>query len=351
MRYFLLIIISVWFLGCKQNTTKVTEEEKVFKVDFEFYNVDASIRAIDVVNKKTMWFGGSNNMYGYTEDGGMTWHIDSVEFQGRNLEFRGIEVTNNAVYLSAVGSPGVVFMSEDKGQNWELVYEEGHENTFYNSLGFWDVQEGLAVGDPTDGCLSVILTADAGRNWKKVSCDKLPSTQIGEAGFAASNTNLAMYDNHVWLVSGGTAARVFHSADKGATWEVFDSPIIAGDQMTGIFSVDFYNDKEGIIVGGDWNKQSQQAQSMALTKDGGETWQLVETEMAPAFRSCVQYIPHTEGQELFAVGSLGIVYSQDGGNTWETISEEGFYTIRLANDSKTAWLAGKNRIAKMIFDQ
>ena len=43
----------------------------------------------------------------------------------------------------------------------------------------------------------------------------LPETVKGEAAFAASNSNISVYKNHAWIVTGGQRARVFHSPDKG----------------------------------------------------------------------------------------------------------------------------------------
>ena len=49
-----------------------------------------------------------------------------------------------------------------------------------------------------------------------------------------------------------------------------------------------------------------------------------------------------------AVGFNGIDYSNDGGYSWNTISDEGFFTIRFINDS-TAYAAGSGRISKLHF--
>jgi hypothetical protein len=62
----------------------------------------------------------------------------------------------------------------------------------------------------------------------------------------------------------------------------------------------------------------------------------------------VQYIPNRKGRELVAVGFKGIDYSNDTGETWKHLSDEGFYTIRFLNDS-IAYAAGAGRISKLIF--
>jgi hypothetical protein len=71
------------------------------------------------------------------------------------------------------------------------------------------------------------------------------------------------------VVSGGTQSRVFYSKDKGKTWQVFDTPIVQGEAMTGIFTADFYNEKIGIIAGGNYEKPEQNFQNKAMTFDAG----------------------------------------------------------------------------------
>jgi photosystem II stability/assembly factor-like uncharacterized protein len=138
-----------------------------------------------------------------------------------------------------------------------------------------------------------------------------------------------------------------HSADLGQTWEIFDTPIRKGGAMTGIFSVDFYDEKQGVVFGGDWENKDQNTLNKAHTKDGGQTWQLLSDGQGPGYRSCVQYVPGSGGLELIAVGIPGISYSADGGASWRLLSGDTYFTIRFAPSGRLAWLAGKHKIAKM----
>ena len=63
---------------------------------------------------------------------------------------------------------------------------------------------------------------------KKVSCQQIPKVVEGEAAFAASNTNIKVLGNTVWIVSGGVKSRIFKSIDLGVTWNVYETPIIQG---------------------------------------------------------------------------------------------------------------------------
>ena len=247
-----LVFISLIGLSCKNETGKELTIKEII-----VYPVNSNARALEVVNDTTVWFAGSGGIYGYTENNGNTWNIDSIKTGNITPHFRSIAVTNKAVFLLSIASPALLYKSTDKGKTWEIVFRDNDSSAFYDAMAFWNDKEGIAMGDPIENSLSVIITRDGGNSWQKIPNRKLLKTYKGEAAFAASNSNIALHGNNVWIVTGGKRARVFHSPDRGQSWEVFDTPIIQGGQMTGIYSVDFYDDKTGIIFGGDWNKKEQ----------------------------------------------------------------------------------------------
>jgi photosystem II stability/assembly factor-like uncharacterized protein len=215
-------------------------------------------------------------------------------------------------------------------------------------MQFWNDNEGIAIGDPIDNCLSIIITRDGGETWTKTSCDKLPKVFYGEAAFAASNTNIIIKENSTWIVSGGKRSRVFYSPDKGISWSVYETPIVQGEAMTGIFTADFYNDKIGFIAGGNYEKPNQNFQNKALTTDGGKTWKLVGENQGFGYASCVQFVPNSNGEQLVSVGTSGLFYSKDKGTTWQQLSSDSsLYTIRFV-DNVTAISAGKDKIVKIV---
>jgi photosystem II stability/assembly factor-like uncharacterized protein len=248
--------------------------------------------------------------------------------------------------IMSVASPALLFRTVDGGKSWDLVYTETDENAFYDAMAFWDDQEGIAMGDPTDDCLSIIITRDGGKSWNKVSCDDLPDAAEGEAAFAASNTNIAISGDHAWIASGGTRSRIWHSADRGISWEVFETPMKQGGTMTGMFTVDFYDEQRGITFGGDWENKPNATGNKAVTSDGGKTWTLLTDGSGPGYRSCVQYMPGKDGHEIIAVGIPGVIFSPDGGEHWQLVSDEDFYTVRLY-DQNLAWLAGNGKLGKL----
>ncbi|MNE34808.1 hypothetical protein D3C80_1285440 [compost metagenome] len=125
--------------------------------------------------------------------------------------------------------------------------------------------------------------------------------------------------------------------------------------MTGIFSMAMYNEKLGIIAGGNYYDKPKTDNTVAISDDGGKSWKNKfdkhgeEIKDLP-FVSCVQFLPESKGKKLVAACLPGIYYSDNYGRTWIKISEESFYTFRFSPTGKTAWFAGaKGKIGRMDF--
>lgn len=339
--------LTILLFSCKPESEKL---RPVVSLSIETVFEDTlSIRAIEVWNDTTLWFGSDQGIIGVLT--GQKPKLAKLTYNDTLLAVRSIARTAQSVFLLNAGSPAVLYKSFFNGDEVEFmteVYTETHPAAFYDSMTFSDELNGVAMGDPTDGCMSVLITTNGGLSWKKIPCSQLPPALSGEAGFAASNSSVDVVGNHIWLATGGGAARVFHSPDFGKSWEVFNTPVISGKPMQGIFSLDFYDENKGIIFGGDWNDKSYNQKNKAITGDGGKTWQLVVGGSNPGYRSCVQFFPDSDGNEIIAVGTEGIDYSSDGGYTWKKLSAEPYYTLRFVG-TDLAYAAGKGRISKIFF--
>jgi len=339
-RILALLAIIVFMSSCE----KEYQPRIIDSISIKEFKIDSiSIRTIVALDQDRVLFAGSNGNYGAVINEIIT--KDKLRYQDSIYpSFRSLASNGTDHFMLSISNPGLLYKMSD---NPEIVYKETHEKVFYDSMKFFDEQNGIAMGDPTEDCLSVILTNDGGNTWTKVSCDNMPKTIEGEAAFAASNTNIKVLGKTAWIVTGGAKARVFKSIDLGQTWEAFETPFIQGDGPQGIYSVDFSDENNGIIFGGDYSKPKENKQNKAITKDGGKTWQLVADGQAPNYKSCVQYVPGTDGKEVFAVGFTGVSYSNDGGITWSEVSKDGYYTIEFV-DRNTAWLSGSQKIGKLI---
>ena len=342
-RISLLISAFLLIVSCSKEYTPRNLEN----IDIQEFKMDStSIRAIKVLNSSTIYYAGSKGDLGFTDDNGNTWSTENIIYQDSIIpHFRSLAKNGDNLFVLSIANPALLYRVSKN--ETELVYTEKHEKVFYDAIQFFDDGlHGIAVGDPTSNCASIIVTFDGGKSWRKISCNNLPRFEEGEAFFAASNTNIKTLGSTVWIASGGTKARVLKSDDFGKTWEIYNTPIIQGNGPQGIYSIDFADKNNGIIIGGDYSKPLKNKANKAITKDGGKTWTLVADNQNPNYKSCVQYVPNTNGKEVFAVGKTGISFSNDGGNTWKEVSKESYYAIQFV-DENTAWLSGNEKIGKI----
>lgn len=348
---FLILLVLNIFICCKtvdfavKNGSNVEFKSVVIDTLFED---KISIRAI-LIDANKIWFAADKGRFGFFNLDDNQKFESIIIKDSLKLEFRSNAKTKKHIFILNVGNPALLYQISKDGKETKLVYQENQEKVFFDSMQFWNNNEGIAMGDPVTDCLNIIITRDGGNSWHKVPTAKLPKVIVGEAAFAASNTNIIIKGNNSWIVSGGKKSRVFYSPDKGNTWTVYDAPIVQGKSMTGIFTADFYDAQTGFIAGGDYERRNQNFSNKASTKDGGKTWKLLAENQAFGYTSCVQYVPESSGRGLVTVGFSGLYYSSDGGNSWKQLAtDSSLNTIRFI-DKKTAIAAGQNKMIRISF--
>ena len=139
----------------------------------------------------------------------------------------------------------------------------------------------------------IVRTGDGGRTWTRIPPETLPPALPNEGAFAGSGTNVTVLaPNSVWIGTGAsTRSRVLRSSDGGATWTIADTPI-ATSASAGIFSIAFRDPLHGVVVGGDYRKESEAMNNAATTSDGGMTWTVGKG--LSGFRSVVAYVPGSQ---------------------------------------------------------
>ncbi|PRP66406.1 sialidase family protein [Nonlabens agnitus] len=346
MRKIFLFLLPGLLLSCKNDSTSNYQSPKDVSIQLEPLSTDTlSVRALDVKDG-TFWFAGNRSTYGSFHDTLGSIQKGRVVYNGNDqLEFRSIAVTADYTFILTAGNPALIYRISHQNDSLALVYEESGEKVFYDSMKFWNDMDGIAMGDPQEDCFTVLTTTDGGDTWSKITCDKLPTIVEGEAAYAASNSNIALQGEHIWIATGGQAARVLYSPDHGKSWEVQETPMTSGGEMTGIYALDFYDENLGVMIGGDWNAKDNKIANKAITRDGGKTWKLIADGNGPGYCSDIAFVPQTGGNELIAVGSPGIWWSGNQGQDWKQLSTTGFYTIAMTNDQK-GLLAGNNQISR-----
>ena len=291
-----------------------------------------SLRGASAVSKNIAWASGTHGTYLRTIDAGRTWTPAQVP-DAATLDFRAVVAfsADEAFLMSAgPGDQSRIYHTTDAGQHWQLQFTNKNPKGFFDSMVFWDRTHGIVLGDPIpdeSGQLKfeLLITTD-GQTWTPLPPSQLPPALEGEGAFAASNTCLAILSNpvilsgetryakrnacrsrtipcsstspkasqgflttdavtttqeketaldpNIWFATGGRAARVFHSPDRGQTWQVSDTPILHGSDSAGIFSVAFSDPTHGVIAGGDYKHPDQDGPNLAFTNDAGKTWTL-----------------------------------------------------------------------------
>lgn len=337
--YFLLI------LGFAFSCSDVENGKPFSSVAIEtIYEDSVSIRAITVMGN-SLAFAANKGVFGTVDLSSGKIRSNIEKYHTSIPEFRAVAHNATDFFMLSIGSPALLYKTGEDDK-MDLVYMEEGEGVFYDAMTFWNNREGIAVGDTVDGCLSVIITRDGGHHWRKLSCDELPAGMEGEGAFAASDTNIEIVREKTWIAT--TSGRIYFSPDKGKSWEIQETPILSDKPTQGIYSIDFYNENDGIAIGGDYTSPENKTGNKAITKDGGKTWNLIANGQEPDYKSCIQYVPNSNGKAIVALGFTGISYSSDMGNSWKSLSDESFFTLRFLNDS-VAYAAGKGRIAKLTF--
>lgn len=338
----LLLLFAGFFHACSPGKNDIPspywEQQKLGR--------SASIRGLSAVDEQNAWLSGSQNTIARTTDGGRTWRL--LPSPGPDtLDFRDIEAFDSlrAVVMSAgPGSLSRVYRTGDGGRSWQLMLQNPDSAGFFNGIAFWNEQNGLLTGDPVDGSLVIMRTGDGGRSWQRVPAASIPPVDPMEYGFAASGSHITTAaDSLAWIGTGGRTARVFRSTDRGRSWSVTSTPMISGDSSTGIFSIAFLNDQQGVAVGGDYARPTQIRDNIMSSSDGGRSWRLVEGHQV-AYRSCVRKI---EGRFL-ACGPSGSDISYDLGRTWRRIDTTAYHVIAVGDSREAVWTAGPEGIVAKI---
>ena len=311
--------------------------------------VDVELRGLSVVSARVVWASGQRGTVVHTTDGGEHWTRDTIP-GASTLDLRAIAATSATVaHALSIADSSRIYRTTDGGKSWSLRWSATRKGTFLDALRFWDARNGIAMSDPVDGKFLLLTTSDGGETWKEIPAERIPAALPGEGGFAASGTCLAVYGtSHVWIVTGGArAARIYHSADRGRSWSVHDTPLRAGVASAGAFSVAFRDARNGVIAGGDYEKPTLRGRNLAVTSDGGVTWTPIDSAATPAgYRSAVAFVPGTRANTIVATGLTGTDVSVDGGRTWRGVDSTAYNSVAFASPS-AGWAVGpKGRISQ-----
>ena len=142
-----------------------------------------------------------------------------------------------------------IWKTNDGGSSWvkKTTTQFNGSGGFCDFYHAFDENEGVAVGDPTEGYYEIQRTTDGGDTWTRVDESLIPPPFLANGGCKMFTS--AVGDN-VWFASfkpSGSVTwsmRCYRSTDRGQNWTV--SPTIIDD--FGNFKMDFSTAQKGVIV-------------------------------------------------------------------------------------------------------
>jgi photosystem II stability/assembly factor-like uncharacterized protein len=329
-------LIAAFLCGLGSVTASGQWQQQAVKTDADF-------RGLCAVSSDVAWVSGTKGTFARTTDGGKTWAVGTVP-DADKLDFRDVEAfgADTAYLLSAgPGEDSRIYKTTNGGKTWTLQFKNSEPKAFFDAIAFWDEKHGIALSDPVDGTFLLVTTADGGKTWAPLPEASRPAALPKEGCFAASGTCLVTRgESDVWFCTGGAkAARVFRSNDRGKTWAVSETPLLAGVESGGVFSIAFRDQTHGVIVGGDYRKPDATAGTGAITADGGKTWEAIAKPLP--FRSGVARAK----DRWVAVGTSGSDVSADG-VTWKPLDREKYNAVAFTATGD-GWAVGpKGRVAR-----
>ena len=338
-----LIIGCLFSLTILPSSNAVSQPYSLLPCEVE---VKSSFRGLSVVDDSIVWVSGSNGWMGRSTNGARSFAFKQVPGYEK-FDFRSLfAFDSQRAIIANAGSPAHILQTTDGGQTWNSVYQNDHPDAFFDGIDFWNEREGMIYGDPIGGRMLLLITKDGGNTWNVLPESKRPLLKDGEASFAASGTGIRCYNKSTVIIStGGKTSRLLIS-NNAASWKILTPAIIQGESSTGIFSVAFRDKKNGIVVGGDFQKDSLRLNHVLFTKDAGKTWTQPITPTR-GYRECVEYISK---EVLIATGPTGTDISLNEGKDWQSLSDEkGFHVVRKSRKGKLVVVAGGGKISRLKY--
>jgi photosystem II stability/assembly factor-like uncharacterized protein len=309
---------------------------------------DANLRGVNVrrtgKDNYVAWVSGTRGAIRRSLDRGKSWkeiRVDGAD----DLDFRDIEAFGeDTAYLmsSGDGEKSRIYKTSDGGKSWRLQYSDKRAGFFLDSLACGSKDHCFALSDPVDGKFLVLVTGD-GEHWSELPGGRMPVALATESAFAASGTSIVLCDSNILFGTGGPAARVFRSADRGRSWTAVETPLAHGNSSSGIFSI-ACSGRSVVAVGGDYKDPSGAGRVAIYSTDLGESWHLAAGQTG-GYRSGAAFF---SGTEVVAVGTNGSDVSHDGGVHWTHLGSS-LNLNAVSFSAGDGWAVGpKGAIARFV---
>ncbi len=304
----------------------------------------AGLIAVSAVNEQVVWVSGTRGTVLRTLDGGDTWSIRPVP-GGEQLQFRDIHaVSADTAWVLSIGNgaDSRIYRTTNGGSSWDLQFSNPDTLAFYDCMAFFDRRQGFAISDAPDALLRILRTDNGGASWALIPREGQPAALKDEGAFAASGGCAVSWgERHGWIAAGTPGSRVFRTTDAGRTWTVHNTPLYQGPGG-GMAAVAFRDSLHGIAVASrNGVALDTTSAAVALTRDGGVTWQLLPNRPPAGSLYGVTWFPGIAPTAAIASSLGGLMLTRDEGTTWTLVSPVYRYWA-VGTAGRYAWGVGVN---------
>ncbi|MDX1909654.1 MAG: T9SS type A sorting domain-containing protein [Bacteroidia bacterium] len=282
----IFLFVSIWLMA----TSVLAQPASVWSGVTPNIPDTVGCQALDAVNERVAWavsqkynptdslyfLAGSPTVWFHrTTDGGLTWSADTAPNIG------GVPYLLNVTALDSSRAwingldfstfQTFAFQTQNGGATWTRILDSLFDTPggFLNYVYFWDGQNGIAFGDPSQSLTDTVFhfeihrTSDGGQTWTRLPRTILPAAEPDEYG-----ATYRVMGDQIWFMT--TNGRMIRSSDRGQTWQVSLT-----NYFGATFNIAFADTQVGIFGGFDFVNNSI---GLGLTQDGGATW----TDITPA---------------------------------------------------------------------
>lgn len=243
--------------------------------------------AIDPVDPETVWIGTVAGGY-RTTDGGQSWQRMAGLPESPIYD---LELDRMGDRLYAAGYQVGVWLSEDRGQTWAASQPFAAGSSILSLL----THENGWVFAGTGG-QGLWLSRNGGQSWHRIAA--LSSTHVTSLAAAEGEYLYAL-----------TEGQLHASADLGRSWTELGPNGFEGLSLsTGV------GPRRLLYLG-------SKGQGVAVSKDGGQNWQVLGAELYHADITCIALDPSAAGRAMLGTRYHGLYATKDGGKYWSLSSE------------------------------
>ncbi len=292
-----------------------------------------------------------------TTDSGETFHAINEGFANHRLS----EIASDGKRLYATstyeGLYGGVFVSGDGGLQWSLrANEEALNGRNLHSLTASPTDPDIVFAASDD---AIVKSTDGGKTWVSVTQPRVVTApRAGQRAPRVERVRIhairAVQNGKTLILFAGTDGGLFRSSNSGTTWEQVKSAGITADSVVAIYAPPSGTSRlavrtaSGLFISSDVGHTWQSAvvpngyyiydvalpvehevailaatsRGILQSTDEGSHWKLVTEGVPAATVDSVRFNP-SEGREAFLVQYGNVYRTVDGGDSWQSFSNEG----------------------------